>query len=102
MAKRKQPSDTDKTIGAQADDIPLLTDIAPDPDLADGATAESATGQLDRPSTIEVISRVQAQNLEHGVYQKLRKDIDARITDAVRDRLMPEIGTALNSAVEHI
>jgi len=86
---------------AAEDDFPVLTDIAPDPDLIspDGAVDEEAEGSA---SQGEVISRVQVQNLQHGVYQKLRSDIDGQIAQVVRSQFMPDIGSALNSALEHI
>ncbi len=83
------------------DDFPVLTDIAPDPDLisADAGGVNEAQGP---PAQGEVISRVQVQNLQHGVYQKLRSDIDGQIAHVVRSQFMPDIGSALNSALEHI
>jgi hypothetical protein len=69
MATEKQRSEVDSPAESKADDIPLLTDIVPDPDLIDSAaTVASANGEPDTHSAVEVISRVQAQNLEHGVY----------------------------------
>ena len=103
MAAEKQRSEIDTSADKRPDDIPLLTDIVPDPDLIDSVTTmASANGAPDARSGVEVISRVQAQNLEHGIYQKLRKEIDERITGVVREQFMPEVGSALNSAVEHI
>jgi valyl-tRNA synthetase len=104
---------TDESTGGSApasqsdaafDDIPVLTDIVPDPDLIATGTdlVTPAAEESDRRSGVEVISRVQTQNLQHGVYQKLRKDIDGRIAEIVREQVMPDIGSALSSAVEHI
>ena len=90
---------------AAGDDIPLLTDIAPDPELISTGTTLvpfPAEDISDRASAVEVISRVQVQNLQHGVYQKLRNDIDGRIAHVVRDQFMPDIGSALSTALEHI
>ena len=92
--------DTDSLSGV--DDIPVLTDIAPDPELMAPGDAAAFDHDPAAASRGEVISRVQTQNLEHGVYQKLRKDIDARIAQVVREQFMPDVGSALNSAVEHI
>src|SRR2546423_13758571 len=59
-------------------DIPLLTDIAPDPDFLSSDSKPSSTPTTQGAGIIggeiEVISRVQTQNLEHG--EKLRKDLD--------------------------
>ena len=86
------------------DDIPVLTDIAPDPDLV--ANAEGAAplmppqGGAGIGSGVEVISRVQSQNLQHS--EKLRRELDGRIADVVREQFLPDIGSALHSAVQHI
>src|SRR5688572_28748420 len=93
MSENAKPADA---AGAGRDeDLPVLTDIAPDPDLVSGAALPSAGF-----APVEVISRVQNQNLEHGM--KLRKDLDGRIAEVVREQIMPELGDALNSAVQHI
>ena len=51
---------------------------------------------------VEVISRVQAQNMEHTVYLKLRKDLDEQIAGIVHGRFMPEIGAVLDQALNRI
>ena len=97
------PAVSDAAPGAG--DIPLLTDIAPDPELIETGTTLvpfPAEDVSDRESAVEVISRVQVQNLQHGVYQKLRKDIDGQIAHVVREQFMPDIGSALSTALEHI
>ena len=83
-------------------DIPLLTDIVPDPDLMNEAHTAPDLDSAHPALPVEVISRVQAQNLQHSVYQKLRKDIDGQIANVVREQFMPDIGSALNTALEHI
>src|SRR5689334_616827 len=90
---------------AAAGEIPTLTDVVPDPQL--GGDAATAAGIDREPEAAprasgQVISRVQAQNLEHAVYQKLRKNLDAHIAQVIQNRFMPEIGSALNSALQHI
>ena len=50
----------------------------------------------------EVISRVQAQNLEHTVYLKLKKELDDQIAGIVHGRFMPEIGAVLDQALTKI
>jgi valyl-tRNA synthetase len=74
------------------DDIPTLTEVVP-ADLLPATVA---------PASGEVISRVQVQNLEHNVYQKLKRDLDDRIAEVVQERFMPEIGGALDSALARI
>jgi len=50
----------------------------------------------------EVISRVQSQNLEHSVYQKLKRDLDQQIAQMMQERFMPDIGAALDAALARI
>jgi len=110
MASGKEdraPAQAPAAEGAAAaeDDFPLLTDIAPDPELIATGTALAALSRPDEAQNaapVEVISRVQVQNLQHGVYQKLRGDIDGQIANVVREQFLPDIGSALNSALEHI
>jgi len=71
--------------------IPTLTEIVPAERLP---AALAASG--------EVISRVQAQNLEHTLYQKLKRDLDQQIAQVVQDRFMPDIGAALDAALATI
>ncbi len=71
--------------------IPTLTEVVPAERLP------AAT-----PATGEVISRVQAQNLEHTLYQKLKRDLDQQIAQVMQDRFMPDIGAALDAALAKI
>jgi valyl-tRNA synthetase len=111
-------SRSQQSAAAQATDadIPTLTDIvietaaresAPEPAaeaLETSHPAATAAGRGDghESPAVEVISRVQAQNLEHSVYLKLRKDLDQQIAEVVRERFMPEIGAALDRALSRI
>jgi len=105
-------------------DIPTLTDIV---DATDDARANAIAG-ADSPATarcleeragsapgdagraltttpvqdVEVISRVQTQNLEHAVYHKLKRDLDAQIAEVVQTRFMPDITGALDQALRKI
>jgi valyl-tRNA synthetase len=45
---------------------------------------------------------VQAQNLEHGVYQKLKQELDAQIADVLHSRFMPDVAGALDQALNKI
>ena len=61
-------AETPKAAPAE-DDIPTLTEVIPAdrlPAVATRSSGEAAGG--------EVISRVQAQNLEHSLYQRLKRD----------------------------
>jgi valyl-tRNA synthetase len=75
------------------DDIPVLTEVIP----ADHLPAVQAA-----PASGEVVSRVQVQNLEHNVYQKLKRDLDQHIERVVQERFMPDIGNALDAALSRI
>ena len=79
--------------------------VEPPPEAASGADA--AAGDTDYGLTApvqngEVISRVQTQNLEHGVYHKLRQGLDAQIESVLEQRFMPEVATALDRALQTI
>jgi valyl-tRNA synthetase len=106
LLRRHRPKEAERAPvppearAGEADDIPVLTDIAPDPDLAGPGGAPSP--QHGSAAEVEVISRVQNQNLQHSMYQKLRQDLDGRIAEVVREQFMPDIGSALDSAVQHI
>jgi valyl-tRNA synthetase len=104
-----------------AADIPTLTDIvivsgiapaapvSPVPAQAAEAPApadtDAASGPVVPPEPMpemEVISRVQSQNLEHSVYQKLKKGLDEQISGVIQQNFMPEIGAALDQALQKI
>jgi valyl-tRNA synthetase len=78
----ERPADTE---------IPTLTEIIP---------AERLPAVT--PARGEVISRVQAQNLEHSVYLKLRRELDQKIAQMMRDRIMPDVGALLDAALARI
>jgi len=73
--------------------IPTLTEVIPEGQLP-ASFAAAARG--------EVISRVQSQNLEHSVYQKLKRDLDQQIAQMMQERFMPDIGAALDAALARI
>ena len=90
--------------------IPTLTDVVPDAavDTAIPVPAEAdeqphATDALPVPAQSgEIISRVQAQNLEHSVYQKLKQGLDTQIADVLQRRFMPDVAGALDQALHKI
>ncbi len=97
--------------------IPTLTDIVESGDplpapvpvtvsaYAPAVEAHPEAGRELAPSQAhsgEVISRVQAQNMEHSVYQKLRQDLDTQIEDVVQRRFMPDVAGALDHALHKI
>jgi len=95
-------------------DIPTLTDVVlaapplfnqedaslPDPDITGTPTPTEVT--LDAVDPPAVITRVQAQNLEHQVYLKLKESLDEQIAQVIERRFMPAIGSALDEAVERL
>ncbi|MES2562527.1 MAG: valine--tRNA ligase, partial [Pseudomonadota bacterium] len=96
-----QNKDNSQGIAPPADDIPVLTDVAPDPDLlssADGVAPKAS--QPGSAADIEVISRVQSQNQQHS--ETLRRELDNRIAEVVREQFLPDIGAALQSAASRI
>ena len=106
------------TVAPDPADIPTLTDIvvlpgaAPPFALLQEVAAQEATpepqpaprsGEEQAPEApMEVISRVQAQNLEHSAYLKLKQELDERIAQVVHERFMPEIGVALDQALQKV
>ena len=50
----------------------------------------------------QMISRVQAQNIEHGLYQKLKRGLDEQIVEVLQDRFIPEVAGALDQALRKI
>ncbi|HEX3136207.1 MAG TPA: class I tRNA ligase family protein, partial [Casimicrobiaceae bacterium] len=85
--------------------IPTLTDIVTTPVRAPAAAsaAHADNPAAEQPAQSgEIITRVQAQNLEHGVYQKLKQELDAQIADVLHSRFMPDVAGALDQALNKI
>src|SRR5262245_23868112 len=83
--------------------VPVLTEIVPANDeLAAVPVPDSSALAEAPPASGEVISRVQVQNLEHSVYQKLKRELDAHIVEVMQDRLMPDLGSALDAALRRM
>src|SRR4051812_16349868 len=77
--------------------VPTLTDIVADP------ATDGISGQVEAPAQSgQIISRVQAQNLDHGVYQKLKQGLDAQIAEVLQNRFMPDVAGALDQALHKI
>jgi valyl-tRNA synthetase len=102
MGRHKRPAAAtpepaaDNPAQADDEDVPLLTDVVT-PGMARDAALQ---GALLPPS--EVISRTQNQNIEHTAYLRVMSQVDDRITNVVRQRVMPEIGSALDQALARI
>jgi len=85
--------------------IPTLTDIVATPVRAPAAASAAHVDNTaaEQPAQSgEIITRVQAQNLEHGVYQKLKQELDAQIADVLHSRFMPDVAGALDQALNKI
>jgi len=82
-------------------DIPTLTEVIPAGELP-AILAPSRPRAPGPAASGEVIPRVQAQNLEHSLYQKLKRDLDQHIAQVMQDRFMPGIGSALDSALAKV
>ncbi len=95
--------------------IPTLTDIVADAAIEQPAAPVPAAAAADEatpaaaqalPATGahggETISRVQVQDLEHSVYQKLKQDLDSEIAAALRSRVMPDVAGALDQVLHKI
>jgi len=65
-------------------------------------SAQAHAGPEPTAPEVEVISRVQAQNLEHANYLKSRKELDEQIAGIVHGRFMPEVGAVLDDAISKI
>src|SRR5512132_1437871 len=111
-------TDAVATDGAE---IPTLTDIVtdtvitptgPQPErrsvqsMSGSALVSSAqpvaTAVPEPAPEVEVISRVQAQNMEHAVHLKLKQELNDQVAAVVRERIMPEIGAALGEALQKV
>ena len=85
-----------------AAEIPTLTDIVIEGEVLPRAEPIAAAEAAPRPAAGDVVSRVQAQNIEHAVYLKLKSGLDDQIAGVVRDRYLPEIGAALEQALSRV
>jgi hypothetical protein len=98
----------DQSVPDDTAGIPTLTDIVVFTEPTDTAAASGVESEpapeaaLEPVPQAEVISRVQSQNLEHSVYQKLRKGLDEQIAGVIQQNFMPEIGNALDQALQKI
>jgi len=107
-AQRMTPTSSATNAAAHSDDggneladIPMLTEIViEDPPVSGRPAAPAPAGESSEAA--EVVSRVQVQNLEHSVYQKLKRELDERILEVMRERMMPDIGSALDQALQKV
>ncbi len=103
----EEPQDVpvlDEARGTHADsaDIPTLTDVVVPGRPITGQVQIDSAPQPETGRAPEMMSRVQSQNLEHRIYQKVRQNLDEHIAGVLKDRFMPEIGSALDGALMKI
>jgi valyl-tRNA synthetase len=75
---------------------------APEPSAQPDPLHAASEDVPEEEPPVEVISRVQAQNLEHTVRLKLKQELDEQIAGIVHGRFMPEIGAVLDQALQKI
>ena len=83
-------------------DIPTLTDI-----VIEGEVLLRAQPTLEPPrpsdgTIVPVVSRVQAQNIEHAVHLRVKRGLNDQIAKVVEERYLPEIGAALEQALSRV
>ena len=83
-------------------EIPVLTDIVMEGEVLLRQEPVAKPAQSPQAEGGEIVSRVQAQNIEHAVYLKLKRSLDDQIDGVVRDRYLPEIGAALEKALTRV
>ncbi len=82
-------------------DIPTLTDIFIEGEVLPRADTSASRDVANpaQPTGGAVMSRVQAQNIEHSVHLKLKRSLGNQIAKVMEERYLPEIGTALEQAM---
>jgi valyl-tRNA synthetase len=99
------PTLTDMVVGPAPLFAPPSAQPAPTPDIlgeappAGDVAAPTPAPEEEAPEP-SVMTRVQAQNLEHEVYLKLKSSLDESVAKVLEQRFMPAIGAALNDAME--
>jgi len=109
LQRHRNPAPQDKTLtkaqqataadAPPAVDIPTLTDVVVEGEVI--PRTEPAPKPADaRPSSGgAVMSRVQAQNIEHAVHLKIKRSLNDQIAKVVEERYLPGIGEALEKAI---
>jgi valyl-tRNA synthetase len=100
---RHAPAQEPATAPAAADpgaDIPVLTDI-----VIEGEVLPRKEPVPEPPRVADggpVMSRVQAQNIEHAVHLRIKRGLNDQIAKVVEQRYLPEIGAALEQALSRV
>ena len=101
LQRHKKPAAPASPPSPSGSDIPVLTDIVLEGELLPKLESAPKTSPA-QPEGGEIVSRVQAQNIEHAVYLKLKRGLDDQIAGVVRERYLPEIGAALEQALTRV
>jgi len=101
LQRHKKPAAPASPPSASSSDIPVLTDIVLEGEVLPKQESAPKTASP-QPEGGEIVSRVQAQNIEHAVYLKLKRGLDEQIAGVVRERYLPEIGAALEQALSRV
>jgi len=98
LLKRHRPAAPSASADSGAD-IPTLTDIVIEGEvLPRTEPPPEPLRSSDGPAASPVMSRVQAQNIEHAVHLRVKRGLNDQIAKVVEQRYMPEIGAALEQA----
>ena len=101
LQRHRRPAATPEPAAAQpasptpASDIPLLTDVVVEGELMPPTREEPRP----QPPGGEIMSRVQAQNIEHAVHLRIKRGLNDQIAKVMEERYLPEIGAALEQAL---
>jgi valyl-tRNA synthetase len=101
LQRHKKPATPASPQSGSSSDIPVLTDIVLEGEVLPKQEPAPKAAST-QPEGGEIVSRVQAQNIEHAVYLKLKRSLDDQISGVVRDRYLPEIGAALEQALSRV
>ena len=102
LQRHRKPAAPEPSRTTAGSDIPVLTDIVMEGEILPRQESVPQQPPTVLPEGGEVVSRVQAQNIEHAVYLKLKRGLDDQIAGVVRDRYLPEIGAALEQALSRV
>ena len=98
LLKKHRRAPAPESAPVAAADIPMLTDI-----VIEGEVLQRAEPPAEPPrSGGPVISRVQAQNIEHAVHLRIKRSLNDQIAKVVEERYLPEIGAALEQALSRV
>ncbi|MCE2999588.1 MAG: class I tRNA ligase family protein, partial [Betaproteobacteria bacterium] len=97
LKRHRQPPAAARS-GQPDDEVPLLTDVVREGELLSPSGAETPASSTDGA----LVSRVQAQNIEHAVHLRLKRGLNDQISRVIEQRYLPEIGNALEQALERV